>query len=370
MTLHPFERFLRASRFEPIDHVPAVGAVTDFYLAPLLELEDTSAPDLVHGSAPPAVVEMLVRADELFPGLIMMFNHNPRAALHYPMLRQVSNRDARFRASPSGDKVGRLHGEEELAQITIPDPETCPAHQAMVEAIAWINERLPNGLKERYGYGERVLRLENPFDRLTINLGTEWFTRLYTDPGFVHHAMEIFTEASRVGGKHLEDVFGEPALVILADDFPGMIKAEHFEAFVAPYYRQLFDSFPGALILLHNDSDTTHLLDLLPDCGIDLFHFGYEVDVEVAKEHLGQRVALMGNLAPTDVMLRGTDEAFEQESRHIIEAGKEGGGFVFSTGGEVNPGTSPDRLRLLQEYAERYGRYGKGEEEAATTNTS
>jgi len=362
MTLHPFERFLRASRFETIDHVPAVGAVTDFYLAPLLGLEDTSALDLVHGAAPPAVVEMLVRADVLFPGLIMMFIHNPRAALHYPMLRQVDNRDARFRASPSGNKVGRLHGAEELAQITVPNPDTCPEHQAMVEAIAWINEQIPDDLKKRYGYGERVLRLENPFDRLAINLGADWFTRLYTDPDFVHHAMEIFTEASRIGGKHLEEVFGEPALVILADDFPGMIRAEHFEEFVVPYYRQLFDSFPRALILLHNDTDTTHLLDLLPDCGIDLFHLGYEVDVKVAKERLGHRVALMGNLAPTDIMLRGSDEAFERESRRIIEAGKEGGGLVFSTGGEVNPDTAPDRLRLLQEYARRYGRYGQGEE--------
>jgi len=355
--LRAFERLLRASRFQLVDHVPAVGAVTDFYLAPLLGLEDASAPDLVHSSAPLAVVEMLVRSDELFPGLIMMFVHNPRAALHYPMLRQVDNRDARFRASPSGDKVGRLHGEEELAQITIPDPEACPEHQAMIEAIAWVNEHLPDDLKDRYGYGEHVLRLENPFDRLAINLGAEWFRRLYTDPDFIHHAMEIFTEASRIGGKHLEKVFGEPALVILADDFPGMIKAEHFEVFVAPYYRQLFDSFPEALILLHNDSDTSHLLDLLPGCGIDLFHFGYEVDIEFAKKHLGQRVALMGNLAPTDVMLRGSDEAFERESRRIIEAGKKGGGFIFSTGGEVNPDTPPERVRALLEHARRYGRY-------------
>jgi len=369
MAYPPFERFLRASQFEPIDHVPAVGAVTDFYLASLLDLEDTSAPDLVHGSAPSAIVEMLVQGAKLFPGLIMMFIHNPRAALHYPMLRQVDNRDARFRASRSGNKVGRLNGEGELTQITIPDPEMCPEHQAMIEAIAWINENLPNDLKEQYGYGERVLRLENPFDRLAINLGAEWFTRLYTDPDFVHHAMEIFTEASRVGGRHLQEVFGDPELVILADDFPGMISAEQFQEFVVPYYRRLFDSFPEAVILLHNDSDTTHLLDLLPDCGIDLFHFGYEVDVGVAKERLGQRVALMGNLAPTDVLLRGSDEEFQQESRRIIETGKVGGGFVFSTGGEVNPDTSPERVRALLEYARRYGRYENEEDGAGNGGT-
>jgi len=300
---------------------------------------------------------MLLRGAELFPNLILLFVHNPRADLHRGMLRQVSNRDAIFRASRPNDRVGRIYSERELAQITIPDPAVCPEHQAAVNAIAWVNDHLPVEVKTRYGYGEAVLRLENPFDRLALNLGGEWFLRLYTDPAFVHRAMALFTEASLVGARALEAVFGPPQLVILADDFPGLISRQHFETFVLPYYRQLFALFPDAVNLLHNDTDTGHLLDLLPASGVDLFHFGYEVPVEEAKAHLGRRVALMGNLAPMDVLLRGTDEEVEQEAHRIIEAGKPGGGFVFSTGGEVNPGTDPARVRALLDYACRFGRY-------------
>ncbi len=50
-------------------------------------------------------------------------------------------------------------------------------------------------------------------------------------------------------------------------------------------------------------------------------------------------------------------ELVEAEARRIIEAGKPGGGFIFSTGGEVNPGTDPARLNALVRYAQTYGRY-------------
>lgn len=35
MLFTPFSRFLAAARHQPVDYVPAVGAISDFYLAPL-----------------------------------------------------------------------------------------------------------------------------------------------------------------------------------------------------------------------------------------------------------------------------------------------------------------------------------------------
>ena len=72
---------------------------------------------------------------------------------------------------------------------------------------------------------------------------------------------------------------------------------------------------------------------------------------------MGARVALMGNLAQRQVLWQGDEGMVEAESRRIIEAGKPGGGFIFSTGGEVNPGTDPARLNAMVRYAQTYGQY-------------
>ncbi len=85
-----------------------------------------------------------------------------------------------------------------------------------------------------------------------------------------------------------------------------------------------------AVKLLHNDSNATHLLDVLPECGMDIFHLGYEVNLRLAKEKMGKKVALMGNIAPMGVLLRGSAEMVRQVCLEQILIGKEGGGFIFS----------------------------------------
>ena len=71
--------------------------------------------------------------------------------------------------------------------------------------------------------------------------------------------------------------------------------------------------------------------------------------IEAAKALIGTRVALMGNVDPLRVILQGSDELFEDECRRILRAASPGGGFVFSTGGEVSPGTSLDRMLKMQQ---------------------
>jgi hypothetical protein len=350
MTMTPFARFLAAARFQPLDHVAVAGAVTDFYLAPLLGLED--APDPWQ-----ARLTMLERGAELFPELSLIFVVNPCSKLFPAMFWQIENRAAYLQTTWQAIPTGRLDSLQTLAHLTIPDPFDCPLNLLALEEARWFAEHIPPELKERFGYCNGLIRFEGPFDSLALNVGTDWFLKMYTEPEFVHRAMELFTEASIVGARALASVVGPPQWVILAEDMPGLLGREHFQEFVLPYHRRLFQTFPDAVRLLHNDANTTHLLDLLPACDMDVFHFGYEVPIELAKEKMGSRVALMGNLAPRQVLWQGDDELVEAESRRIIAAGKPGGWFIFSTGGEVNPGTDPARLNALVRYAQTYGRY-------------
>lgn len=77
---------------------------------------------------------------------------------------------------------------------------------------------------------------------------------------------------------------------------------------------------------------------------------------EVKRAH-GSRIALMGNLHTTDVMLRGTPQDVERAAIAAIDAAGAGGGFILSTGDQCGRDTPDENIFRLVEVAERYGRY-------------
>ncbi len=335
--MEPFEMFLAAARFEKTDYVPVAGSVTDFYM-------ETITPGLDGLDGRDRLIRMLEYGAELFPEIPPIFLINPTPSIYPELIRRVNE-------AASGGPIRIEH----IREAAVPDPETDPENLARLGEINYFIAGIPDELKRRYGCCNGLIRFENPFDTLCAVVGSsEWFSRTATDPAFVEAAMELFTEASVAGAKWLAGKIGQPSWVMLAEDFPGYVKLASFERFVLPYHRRIFETFPDAVKMLHNDSNTTHLLGALPDCGMDIFHFGYEVDVRAAKAAMGGRAALMGNLAPMTVLARETPEAVRAHCRAILEAGAPGGGFILSTGGEVNPGTDPSVVNLMVECAKEF----------------
>lgn len=82
-----------------------------------------------------------------------------------------------------------------------------------------------------------------------------------------------------------------------------------------------------------------------------------DCDLAELKRTYGDRIALMGNLHTTDVMLRGTPEEVMRASREAIEAAGHGGGFILSTGDQCGRDTPDENIRALVEAARMYGEY-------------
>jgi hypothetical protein len=82
-----------------------------------------------------------------------------------------------------------------------------------------------------------------------------------------------------------------------------------------------------------------------------------DCDLAEVKREFGARLALMGNLHTTDVMLRGTPRQVMETARQAIDAAGAGGGFILSTGDQCGRDTPDENLRALVEAAHRYGRY-------------
>jgi uroporphyrinogen decarboxylase len=83
-----------------------------------------------------------------------------------------------------------------------------------------------------------------------------------------------------------------------------------------------------------------------------------DCDLAEIKRDFGARLALMGNLHTTDVMLRGTPDTVTAAARQAIEAAAAGGGFILSTGDQCGRDTPDANLRALVAAAKQYGRCG------------
>jgi len=82
-----------------------------------------------------------------------------------------------------------------------------------------------------------------------------------------------------------------------------------------------------------------------------------DCDLAELKKLYGHRIALKGNLHTTEVMLRGTPEDVERESKKAIDAAGAGGGFVLSTGDQCGRDTPDENIFKMIEVGRTYGVY-------------
>lgn len=87
------------------------------------------------------------------------------------------------------------------------------------------------------------------------------------------------------------------------------------------------------------------LLSDLADTGCDALGVDWTTDLSTAREYVGDKVALQGNLDPA--MLRESPEAIRQGVADTLASYGEGPGHVFNLGHGITPDIDPDHLGAL-----------------------
>ncbi len=115
----------------------------------------------------------------------------------------------------------------------------------------------------------------------------------------------------------------------------------------------------GMKIVVHTDGMVYPLLPWFADCGFDGVHSlepTAGVELAQAKEMVGDRLCLLGNLDITHILVDATrDEVFEAVRASIRAAGAGGGYIIAPT--NSHPAMDVKHLRWMLEAVEEYGRY-------------
>ena len=146
----------------------------------------------------------------------------------------------------------------------------------------------------------------------------------------------------------------------LYGDNTGYISPDDFLEFVAPYNKEIYDYFSTdkTVKLFHCDGKLEQHVKILPEMGCNcLYSFDPTANLEMFVEELGDKLCLVGNLDPIQVLRNETPENVREEVKRIVTIGKKAKSFVLCTGGELANGTPPENIDVLLETLDEFGAY-------------
>ncbi len=240
-------------------------------------------------------------------------------------------------------KTPAIRGLQEIEQLRVPDPQRDGRMPVYLEAIRRLVEMTRGELAVRApGTG--------PFSLASHLMGTEQFlvelAAVERHPGgpaevalkrlmdLASDALIAFARACLEAGAHIVQAGDSLAS-------PDMISPATYRKWAWPAERRFFQTIKpaaeghGAATLLHICGNTTAVLELMADTGAQMLELDHKVSLKTAKQCVGDRVCLMGNLDPVELLWRGTPEAVDRAARQAIGDAGSGGGFILGSGCEV-----------------------------------
>lgn len=136
--------------------------------------------------------------------------------------------------------------------------------------------------------------------------------------------------------------------VQIFDSWGGELGPDAFERWSLPYVSKIVSEIksrhPEAPVIYFGTCMST-LLEKLPQTGADVIGLDWRIDLGTARDRLGPRVAVQGNLDPA--VLLGPKEEITAEVRKILERNAGRPGHVFNLGHGIYPITDPEHARHL-----------------------
>ncbi len=229
--------------------------------------------------------------------------------------------------------------------------ENDPNAQTAFEAVQIIQDALNDEIFTGVG-------LMGPFTTAANLAGVEIILKsMRKDKEGLHKLLDFAADITiEVGRKFVENQIG----IGLAEPTASLLSPKQFREFVIPYYVKVMDKWKewgSRGSGFHICGDTTKLLETFPEMGIRGVSIDSAVDIAVAKDLVGDKLSIMGNVSPIEI-LRGTPESIEQA---VIDCFRKcwdnPRGFTIAPGCDVPVQTSLENIDAYMSAARKCAKY-------------
>lgn len=252
-----------------------------------------------------------------------------------------------------------INSVEEIELLKPSNPEKDGKLPLILKSLKIIKERI--GHEVNVGAG-----LAGPFSTAASVVGTEnllkWMLKY---PKQVHILMEIVTESNnrfieKAAELGLGVGFSDPV------SSTSLISVKQFKEFSAPYIKKNVDkmkSISGGRPSIHICGTSKGIWESVMDTGVSSFSIDNVEEMSDAKEIMGDRVIISGNVPPVDVIQLGTGEDVLKSAKDcIMKTYGAKKGYILSSGCQIPMNTPMENIDALMDAARIYGSYPIDEE--------
>lgn len=331
-----WELLKRCAAGADLDALPIALIVDSPWIPGYLELST-----LDYLTLPDIWLKANLRVIEDFPEIIFL----PGFWLEYGMAAEPSGFGCRV--STFVDKTPLVHGLgvdiQLVEQLKAPDPRQ---DGLMPMLLNWYRYQEPRILEA--GYTVKIVAARGPLAVATHLFGvTDFLLNLKLHPKITHRLLEITTHLAIDWLQAQAEVLRDPEGIMVLDDIIGFLSPKDYLEFGHPYLEKVFSAFPSTLKIFHNDMSNPISYPYLESLGVDIFNFSHLIDIGRARELVGSKICLMGNVPPLEVLGRGTPQQVLDSAAACSRAHPARKGWLLSVGGGVSPGTPWENVRAL-----------------------
>lgn len=170
----------------------------------------------------------------------------------------------------------------------------------------------------------------------------------FNEPELMHQLLSKL--ATSVAAYLSEQIRSGAQAVQLFDTWGGSLSHNAYREFSLRYMAEIIDQLPreadGRKVpVIVFTKGGGQWLEAIADCGADAVGLDWTTDIGAARERVGDRVCLQGNMDPT--LLNASPERIREEVGQILSSYGEGSGHVFNLGHGITPGINPDHVAAM-----------------------
>jgi hypothetical protein len=224
----------------------------------------------------------------------------------------------------------------------------------------WVRKGIASGLPNFYAGVSGGIA---PLDRIGAGLrGTKGtIMDMFRQPDMLLEYMDLMVPEIIQRGIAGANISGVPIMFMpLHRGADGFMSEEQFLTFYWPFLKHVILGFveEGLVPRLFAEGGYNSRLDIIQELpkGSVIWHFD-QTDMVRAKEILGDKVCIMGNVS-VSLLVTGTPDDVKAHCKELIETAGRNGGYIMAPGANAD-NSKLENLMAMMEAAKEYGMYKK-----------
>lgn len=149
------------------------------------------------------------------------------------------------------------------------------------------------------------------------------------------------------------------AVVMIFDTWGGMLDTQKYQEFSLYYLKQitslLLRNYNNRKIPIILFTKAGHKwLSQMAASGCDVLGVDSEISLGAAREIVGEKVALQGNMDPSTLLKN--PQIIQEEVKQILQSYGKGSGHIFNLGHGITPNVPPEHVKILVDAVHEMGR--------------